>query len=148
MAGTTGHEKYHPFRKFDDRIGPNPRACQIVGDNLVGNCAADSILGPLQDNGGPTPTHALLLGSPAVDAGTNALAVDPFNGSALLTDQRGSGFPRIVDGNGDGSAIVDLGAFESQLVPTAANVSSRAGSRRRAAAASRASSSRWSTRPV
>jgi hypothetical protein len=71
------------------------------------------ILGPLQDNGGPTPTHALLSNSPAIDAGLNAFAVDPFNEMALLTDQRG--LPRIADGNGDGIAIVDLGAFELQI---------------------------------
>jgi hypothetical protein len=66
----------------------------------------DPILGPLQDNGGPTATHALLAGSPAIDRGTN------FSGSA--TDQRGaprtSVFPSISKPNGgDGT---DIGAFE------------------------------------
>jgi hypothetical protein len=73
-----------------------------VHGNLVGSAAApiDPLLGPLQDNGGPTLTHALLPGSPAVDAGNNAYATD--------WDQRGEGFPRIVNGT------IDIGAFEYQ----------------------------------
>jgi len=57
-------------------------------------------LGPLQDNGGPTDTRALLAGSPAIDAGSNSAA------AALTTDQRGTGFARVVN------TIVDIGAFE------------------------------------
>src|SRR5438445_2732159 len=53
-------------------------------------------LGPLQNNGGPTLTHALLCGSPAIDAGDNT--------SAPPTDQRG--FPRIVGGT------IDIGSYE------------------------------------
>src|SRR6185436_8890581 len=68
----------------------------------------DPMLGPLQNNGGPTFTHALSSFSPAVDAGTN------FNG--LAYDQRGTAFARAVDSNfipnaGDGT---DIGAFELQ----------------------------------
>ena len=63
----------------------------------------------LQDNGGPTQTIALLPGSPAIDAGSNALAVDPTTGQPLVYDQRGPGFPRIVNGT------VDIGAFEVQV---------------------------------
>lgn len=71
----------------------------------------------LKDNGGPTKTIALLCGSPAIDAGSNALAVDPDN--ALTTDQRGTGFPRIVYGT------VDIGAFEfvDTTLPTISNAS-------------------------
>src|SRR5437763_593923 len=47
---------------------------------------------------------ALLPGSPAIDAGNNALAVDA-QGNPLTTDQRG--LPRIVN------TVVDIGAFES-----------------------------------
>ncbi|MEZ6086558.1 MAG: choice-of-anchor Q domain-containing protein [Pirellulaceae bacterium] len=46
-----------------------------------------TLLGPLADNGGPTPTHALLTGSPAIDAGNNTLANAP-GGNDLTTDQR------------------------------------------------------------
>jgi hypothetical protein len=67
----------------------------------------DPRLGPLQDNGGPTETMALLAGSPAIDAGDNALAVDA-NGQPLTTDQRGVPFARIQGGT------VDIGAFEVQ----------------------------------
>jgi hypothetical protein len=60
----------------------------------------------LAGNGGPTETMALLAGSAAIDAGNNALAFDRWRGHVLSTDQRGPGFPRIVNGG------VDIGAFE------------------------------------
>jgi hypothetical protein len=70
----------------------------------------DPMLGPLQDNGGPTFTHALLPGSPAIDAGKNFAA-----GS---TDQRGSGFVRTFDStsiaNANGGDGTDIGAYEVQ----------------------------------
>ena len=76
-----------------------------INGNQVG--VANPGLDPngLEDNGGPTQTIALLSDSPAIDAGSNALAVDP-QGNPLTTDQRGSGYPRIVHGD------VDIGAFE------------------------------------
>jgi hypothetical protein len=86
-----------------------------VNGNQVG--VADPGLGTLANNGGPTQTIALLTGSPAIDAGSNALAVDPTTGLPLLYDQRGPGYARIVNGT------VDIGAFEvqptTQLVVTA-----------------------------
>src|SRR5829696_3748260 len=63
----------------------------------------DPQLGTLNDNGGPTKTHALLEGSPAIGKGNNAFAVDA-NGNALQFDQRGVDFLRI------GGAGVDIGA--------------------------------------
>jgi len=66
------------------------------------------MLGPLADNGGPTFTHALLTGSPAIDQGKN------FSGST--TDQRG--FFRTFDNfsipNAPGGDGTDIGAFEVQ----------------------------------
>jgi len=75
-----------------------------VNGNQVG--VANPGLGPLAYYGGPTQTIALLPGSPAIDKGSNALAVDPMTGLPLTTDQRGPGFLRIVNGT------VDIGAYE------------------------------------
>lgn len=87
------------------------------GDILKFNGKGSFGLGSLGDNGGPTQTMALLPGSPAIDAGNNALAVDA-QGNPLTTDQSGPGFPRIVNGT------VDIGAFEfrpAYLVTTTAD---------------------------
>lgn len=76
----------------------------VKGD-VVGTAArpVDPRLGPLALNGGPTATHALLPGPPAIDAGSNPLDLE--------TDQRGEGFPR------DLGAAPDIGAFESAPTP-------------------------------
>jgi hypothetical protein len=66
----------------------------------------DPLLGPLQDNGGPTFTHALLPGSLAIDTGDPSFTPPPD------FDQRGSGFPRVVNGR------IDKGSFEVQTGPT------------------------------
>ncbi len=65
-------------------------------------------LGALQDNGGATFTHELLGGSLARDAGNNFYAP--------TDDQRG--FARLFDGDGNGSLVVDIGAFESGYIVT------------------------------
>ena len=81
------------------------------GDNDVNsttdgiNIALNNILDPnLADNGGSTFTHALVSGSPAIDAASNP--------EGLTTDQRG--FNREFDGDQDGTATADIGAFELQ----------------------------------
>jgi Ca2+-binding RTX toxin-like protein len=61
-----------------------------------GDMFGDPMLAPLADNGGRTPTHALLDGSPAIDSGST---------SALPTDQRGA--PR--------AGVADIGAYERVL---------------------------------
>lgn len=65
-------------------------------------------LGPLRNNGGPTQTMALPVGSPALDAGNPAGCRD-FSGNLLTTDQRGK--PRPGTGETTGC---DMGAYESQ----------------------------------
>ena len=79
----------------------------------VGNLLnVDPLLGPLADNGGPTLTHALLPGSPAIDAGDPAIQFDPDE-----FDQRGPGFFRVADGNFPDDIVIDIGAYESQSIP-------------------------------
>jgi CSLREA domain-containing protein len=82
-----------------------------VNGDQVGTQAApiNAPLGALADNGGPTFTHALLSGSPALDAGDNSLAKDALN-NPLTTDQRGTG--RIASSTGVGTATVDIGSYE------------------------------------
>ena len=98
-----------------------------LGNNLIGNAddstgfhAGDlkgntvtplnAMLGPLAGNGGPTMTHALLAGSPALDGGNNDFGLHTDD-TLLLTDQRGAG--RIADSPDAGTiATVDIGAFE------------------------------------
>ena len=106
------------------------------GYNLIGNTTGTTItgttdgsilgqtplLGALSNNGGPTLTHALLPGSPAIDAG------DPAN--LLPADQRGFALPK--DGDGNGSARADIGAFEVQPVLVANKNDSGVGSLRQA----------------
>lgn len=75
----------------------------IVPGGLVDSVIGDPRLGPLTDNGGPTFTHALLVGSAAFDQGSDAAAVDEQS-NTLTTDQRG--LDRFV-------GTVDIGAYES-----------------------------------
>ena len=81
-----------PLSGADNFIGTS--ALPVPADTLTG----DPMLAPLADNGGRTLTHALLSGSPAIDAGNNA--------QGLLYDQRGIGFPRVR------GTRADIGAFE------------------------------------
>jgi CSLREA domain-containing protein len=116
-------------------VGPDVSgAVNSQGYNLIGNTSGatingfttgnqlnvDPLLGPLQNNGGPTQTQALLTNSPAIDNGLS---------SGSNTDQRG--FTRPVDfpgipnaTGGDGS---DIGAFEVQTSRpgTLGNISTR-----------------------
>ena len=64
----------------------------------TGDAPIDPLLGPLADNGGPTKTHALLPGSPAIDH-------IPVENCTVITDQRGIARPQ--------GAGCDIGAFEA-----------------------------------
>ena len=74
---------------------------QNTNGNIIGTAATpiDPQIGPLQNNGGPTATHALSPTSPAIDAGSNP--------NLLITDQRGAGFARNL------GFATDIGAFEA-----------------------------------
>ena len=87
-------------------IGGSNNLVATVAANVTlpgGTLQSDPRLWPLADNGGPTQTMALQVGSPAVDAGGN-----PLN---LASDQRGAGFARVL------GAAPDIGAFEGTLAP-------------------------------
>jgi DNA-binding beta-propeller fold protein YncE len=77
----------------------------------------DPRLGPLQDNGGLTPTRALLPGSPALDRGSPA--VPGSRNACAAADQRG--FPRPQNGR------CDIGAYESILSNTTSTAAGTAG---------------------
>lgn len=93
---------------------PNGGDCANAGtintniNNLIedGTCSpaisGDPILGPLLNNGGLGPTHAPLSGSPVIDSGDNA--------NCEQQDQRY--VPRPIDGDGNGTAVCDIGAVE------------------------------------
>ena len=70
----------------------------------------DPRLGPLQNNGGPTFTHALLDDSPAINAGNPNVDLHNLQ-QPLSYDQRGPGFDRVKNGRSD------IGAFETQTAP-------------------------------
>jgi len=87
-----------------------------IDENLDsdGSCAGfmftdDPLLAPLGDNGGPTHTHALQTGSPAIDAAPDCTTV---GGAPVPVDQRGVARP--------GGAFCDLGAYETKEGTSAA----------------------------
>ncbi|TRX76455.1 choice-of-anchor Q domain-containing protein [Pseudomonas mangiferae] len=104
-----GQGEAHPRNCLNQ--GARFRARGLLLGEDGGACRADwriddaltftQLLGPLADNGGPTRTHALLAGSPALDRGT---------GSCTRHDQRSAA--RRQDGDGNGVPGCDLGAFE------------------------------------
>lgn len=105
----------HTFADCRDEDGYSDSQVTSLGHNVVGRqtcftpAATDQVgvdprLGPLQDNGGPTPTQALASDSPAVNQGPVAGCLNS-RGVLMTIDQRGA--PRM--------GVCDVGAFESTL---------------------------------
>jgi hypothetical protein len=91
-------------------IGETDGSSGWVGTDLTGTIATplDPTLAPLNYYGGPTQTMALLPGSPAIDAGNNALIP-----AGVTTDQRG--YARTFNGT------VDIGPYEVQPIALVVN---------------------------
>lgn len=91
-----------------------------VNGDIVGSNAnpVNALLAPLASNGGPTQTHALIHGSPAIDFGGTAVPGSLAIGACVATDQRGVARPV--------GPRCDIGAFEGEVAapppPTATNV--------------------------
>ncbi len=83
-----------------------PGNCSFTGTGSI--TGQDPVLGALANNGGPTSTHALLDGSPAINNGN----------TALTTDQRGYGRPAPAGGSDD------IGAYEKDATPLAVTLAS------------------------
>ena len=111
------HDVYGNIQSSFSLIGDNtgsglteaPAGAPDANGNFIGGPVGgviDSQLGPLADNGGPTLTHALLPGSPAIDMGDSAAMAGV--GDVPPTDQRGGLFTRVSGGR------IDIGAYEAQ----------------------------------
>ena len=99
------------------RLTEAPLGSPDSDGNLIGgpiNGVINPLLGPLADNGGPTWTHALLPGSPAIEAGDPAI-----QHSFIEFDQRGAPYYRVADGDLPDDIIMDIGAYETQRPPSA-----------------------------
>ncbi len=99
-AGTITSQGYSILYSYDSGY------CTIVGPFTQTNPLLDL---QLQNNGGSTRTHALLSGSPAIDAGNPGGCTDNL-GALIATDQRGF----LRPANGAGTFRCDIGAFELQ----------------------------------
>jgi Right handed beta helix region len=105
-AGTVQSEGYNLVQS----LGIVLTSCDIQGTTTGNLDGIDPLLGPLADNGGPTPTHthALDAASPARDAADPAGCTDA-GGQPLITDQR----------HAVRQDRCDIGAFEYGAIPSA-----------------------------
>ncbi len=85
----------------------------ISGTTTHNVTGVDPLLSPLQNNEGPTRAHALLPGSPAIDAG---------NSGGLTTDQRGRARPVDNPSAANASDGADIGAYEAQAATPAGTI--------------------------
>jgi hypothetical protein len=101
-AQSAGQDVFGPITSLGHNIvGIGDGGSGYAATDLIGTATSPIglMLGPLQDNGGPTWTMALLPGSPAIGAG------GPTDSE---WDQRGPGYARSVNG------MTDIGAYQVQ----------------------------------
>lgn len=135
-GGAAGPDLFGTFVSNDYNLIGSTAGATFTGTTTHNILNQNPQLGTLINNGGPTMTHALLAGSPALDAGDDCVTQAAHCGDAnvpqLNTDQRGAGFSRASDGNNDATATVDIGAFEAQKIVVTNTNDSGAGSLRQA----------------
>jgi hypothetical protein len=107
VVGSSGNDVYGTLTSQGYNLIQDTNDMTLTGNTTGNLLGVDPLLGPLQDNGGSTFTHALLPGSPAIDQGS---------AGGLATDQRGVSRPvddLTIPNAADGS---DIGAFELETV--------------------------------
>lgn len=114
-GGGSAHDCDDELTSEGHNLIEDPSGCTITGTPVGDIYFEDPELSLLRDNGGPTLTHALLPGSPAIDGG-NPLACTDQDLNVLTTDQRGEARP--LDGDGNGSVRCDIGAYEYAPPPS------------------------------
>ncbi len=102
-AGPDSDDCNGALNSLDYNLIQTIAGCTISGNTMHNITGVDPKIDSARNNGGPTPTRALLAGSPAIDAIPIAECKDQA-GAMLTVDQRG--FPRPVGG------ACDIGAFE------------------------------------
>ncbi len=102
IAGATANNCNASVTSLGNNIESSD-SCGLASASDLRN--TDPMLDTIGNNGGPTKTHALLSGSPAVDSGSAS--------GCPSVDQRG--FIRPQDGDGNGGPACDIGAVEQSF---------------------------------